>query len=284
MRKLLAAAQADQRDDAGGVDTVFQVGGRVLLRIKELLHAADIGKLRPRWEGPFTVTACPSPNAYTHALPRRMRCSPTVNVDRLKPFFERVGAPPAPGPVSDPEQEGEHEAKLLLNRRRVRGVARRRVRWRGDTSADDEWLREEEQLHRDKVAEYDAAAPSSCDSPGRTAVAAHRRAAAAAAAVTTSCRAALAVAPAGLSRWRRAPPCWTGRCYTTGPAMAGFVGRWRRAVGHRGFRTWSGTGLGRRWAPRWSTRCSMPPRTGRLAAGSCCARRASRPVALAGRL
>ena len=36
-------------------------------------------------------------------------------------------------------------------------------------------------------------------------------------------------------------------------------------------------------APRWSTRCSMPPRTGRPAAGSCCARRTSRPVALAGR-
>ena len=38
-----------------------------------------------------------------------------------------------------------------------------------------------------------------------------------------------------------------------------------------------------RWAPRWSTRTSMPPRTGLLAAGSCCARRASRPVTLAGR-
>ena len=38
------------------------------------------------------------------------------------------------------------------------------------------------------------------------------------------------------------------------------------------------------WALRsWSTRCSMPPRTDRLAAGSCCARRASRTVASAPR-
>ena len=80
---------------------MFKVGDQVLLRTKELLDAADIGKLRPRWDGPFTVTACPSPYAFTLALPRKMRCSPTVNVDRLKPFFARAGTPPVPGPVSD---------------------------------------------------------------------------------------------------------------------------------------------------------------------------------------
>ena len=72
-----------------------------------------------------------------------------------------------------------------------------------------------------------------------------------------------------------------------GPAMAGPVVRRSGAVGPRGSLTWSagGTALGRRWAPRWATRsrCSMPPGTGRLAAGPCCARCASRPVALAGR-
>jgi hypothetical protein len=71
VRELLAAAQQERKAklDAGRVDTVFKVGDRVLLRTKELLNGADIGKLRPRWDGPFTVTACPSPNAYTLALP-----------------------------------------------------------------------------------------------------------------------------------------------------------------------------------------------------------------------
>ncbi len=146
VQELLAAAQKERKAKLR-VDTafnLFKVGDQVmvLLRTKELLDAADIGKLRPQWDrdGPCTVMACPSPNAYTLALPRKMRCSPTVNVDRLKPFFdsERAGAKPAPGPVSDVGQEGKHEVELLLNRRFVCGVLRYLVRWRCHTSADNE--------------------------------------------------------------------------------------------------------------------------------------------------
>ena len=125
MRELLAAGQAERKAklDAGRVNTV-------------LLDSADIGKLRPRWDGPFTVTACPSPNAYTLTLQVRMRCSPTVNVDRLKPSIERAGSTPAPGPVSYAGNEGEHEVELLLNRLTVRVVTRYLVLWCGHASAD----------------------------------------------------------------------------------------------------------------------------------------------------
>ncbi len=60
------------------------------------------------------MTACPSPNAYTLSLPCRVpvHCSQAVNVDRRKPYFERPpGTAPAPGPVFDAGQEGEHEVE-----------------------------------------------------------------------------------------------------------------------------------------------------------------------------
>jgi hypothetical protein len=95
---LLAAAQREREAklDAGRVDTVFKVGDQVLLRTKELLDAADIGKLRPRWDGPLTVRACPSPDTCTLALPRKMRCSMAVYVDGgPAQAFARAGRRPS---------------------------------------------------------------------------------------------------------------------------------------------------------------------------------------------
>ena len=90
------------------------MGDRVLLRTAGLPRAADGGALRPRRDGPFTVTAGRSPYACTLALPREMRGAagggPTVSADRLEPFSARAGAAPAPGPAFDARQEGEREA------------------------------------------------------------------------------------------------------------------------------------------------------------------------------
>ena len=71
MQELLAAAQAERKAklDAGRVDTEFQVCDRVLLRTKELLDAADIGKLRP---GGTALLSLP-PDLAPRPIPSRSR-------------------------------------------------------------------------------------------------------------------------------------------------------------------------------------------------------------------
>ena len=136
------------------------------VRTKEMLDTADIGKLRPRWDGPFTVTACQSPNAYTVALPRKMRCSPTVNVDRLKPFFERADEPPTPSPISDAGRRASTSWTCCSTARWCGGLPS--TLSAGDTSRPshaDAWRSgrvEELNNSRNQVAEYDAIALKRC--------------------------------------------------------------------------------------------------------------------------
>ena len=99
-------------------------------------------------------------NTNTLTLPRRFKCSPTVNVDRLKPYYSRAGRPAPPRPVSDPGQAGEYVVEQLLNRKTLRGRTYYLVRWQGHASADDSWEPVEHLAHcPERVAEYEAAAP-----------------------------------------------------------------------------------------------------------------------------
>ena len=98
-----------------------------------------MGKLRPRWEGPFPVDAVAGPNTYTLTLPERFKCSPTIKVDRLKRYFLRTGLPPSPGSVTHPPagQAGEYAVDQLLNSKTVRGRIYCLVLWQAH--AADWW-------------------------------------------------------------------------------------------------------------------------------------------------
>ena len=161
VQALIRAAQQERKAalDRGRVDTTFQVGDKVWLRTKELADGAEIGKLQPRWDGPFAVAAIAGPNTYTLSLPARLRCSPTVNVERLKPYCARAGLPAPAGPVDDPGQEGEFVVEQILNRKVLRGKRHYLVRWQGLPAAEDSWEPVEHLTHcPDMLAEYEAAA------------------------------------------------------------------------------------------------------------------------------
>ena len=68
----------------------------VLLRTKKLLDTSDIGKLRPRRDGPFAVLARASGRVPT---PARLRCrvkcdAAPLSASIAKLFFESRGAGP----------------------------------------------------------------------------------------------------------------------------------------------------------------------------------------------
>ena len=151
--------------------------------------------------------------------------------------------------------------ELLLNRRTVRGVTRYLARWRGHTSADDEWLRLEELAHcPERKAEYDAAAPLHRAAPRVGPAAAPAPAPAAPPPVPPPL-----VGPAGFLLTAPSEvvtgPALAGRCCSTGRTTAGFVGRRRGVVVPRGTRMSAGTTGGRRWALLLLIRSSMPLRT-----------------------
>ncbi len=75
VRELLEVAlqECKAKPNAGRVDTVLNLKVPVGLRTKELLDAAEIGKLRLRWNGPFTVTASQRARAPRHTLLHSLR-------------------------------------------------------------------------------------------------------------------------------------------------------------------------------------------------------------------
>ena len=142
VRRLLHAAQTEWKAklDPGRVDVKFAPGDLVMVRSKELLDAAEIGKLRDRWEGPFKVIKEANPNAYLLKVAKRFRFDPTVNVDRLRPYVVRAGAPTQPGPIPGAAHD-VYEAEAVLNHKQV-GPSRRLhylVHWRGYPSSEDSW-------------------------------------------------------------------------------------------------------------------------------------------------
>ena len=140
------------------MDVKFAPGDLVLVRSKELLDAADIGKLRDRWKGPFKVIKEAAPNAYLLKVAKRFRFDPTVNVDCLRPYVVQTGALAQQGPIQGAAHD-VYEAEAVLNHKQV-GPSRRvhyLVHWRGYPSSEDSWAPAENLRGCVLLAEYEQA-------------------------------------------------------------------------------------------------------------------------------
>jgi len=132
--------------DRGRRETeVWKKGDRVLLSTKDLVFKERPSKkLTERYVGPYAIEEVVSSNAVKLRLPSSMRIHPVVNVSRIVRYKEQVkGQKKEEGKPVEIEGVEEWEVEKILNKKKIRGVVKYLVRWKGFTAEGDTWERKE---------------------------------------------------------------------------------------------------------------------------------------------
>jgi len=121
-------------------------GDRVLLSTKDLVFKErPARKLVDRYIGPYTIEEVVSTNAVKLQLPTSMRIHPVVNVSRIVRYKDQVeGQKKEEGKPIEIEGVQEWEIEKILNKRKIRGVDKYLVRWKGFTAEHNIWERKED--------------------------------------------------------------------------------------------------------------------------------------------
>ena len=101
-------------------------------------------KLTERYVGPYAIEEVVSSNAVKLHLPSLMRIHLVVNVSRIVRYKEQVkGQKVEEGKLVEIEEVEEWEVEKILNKKKISGVVKYLVRWKGFTAEGDTWEREE---------------------------------------------------------------------------------------------------------------------------------------------
>jgi len=132
--------------DRGRKETeVWNKGDKVLLSTKDLVFKERPSKkLTERYVGLYVIEEVVSSNAVKLHLPSSMRIHLVVNVSRIVRYKEQVkGQKVEKGKPVEIEGVEEWEVEKILNKKRIRGVVKYLVRWKGFTAEGDTWERKE---------------------------------------------------------------------------------------------------------------------------------------------
>ena len=132
--------------DRGRKETeVWKKGDRVLLSTKDLVFKErPTKKLMERYVGPYTIEEVVSSNAVKLRLPSSMRIHPVVNVSRIVRYKEQIkGQKKEEGKPVEVEGVEEWEVEKILNKKKIRGVEKYLIRWKGFMAEGDTWERKE---------------------------------------------------------------------------------------------------------------------------------------------
>ena len=133
----------------------WKKGDRVLLSTKDLVFKErPTKKLTERYVGPYMIEEVVSTNAVKLRLPLSMRIHPVVNMSRIVRYKEQMKEQKKEEekPI---EVEGveEWEVEKILNKKKIRGVEKYLIRWKGFTAEGDTWERKENLKNAEKLIE-----------------------------------------------------------------------------------------------------------------------------------
>ena len=108
-------------------------GDRMLLNTKDLVFKErPVRKLMERYVGPYEIEEVVSSNAVKLQLPASMRIHPVVNVSWIVWYKEQVrGQKKEKRKPMEVEGVEEWEVEKILNKKKIRGVEKYFIQWKG---------------------------------------------------------------------------------------------------------------------------------------------------------
>ena len=124
----------------------WEKGDRVLLSTKDLVFKErPARKLMEQYMGPYVIEEVVSLNAVKLRLLSSMRIHPVINVSQIVWYKEQVkGQKKEERKPIEVEKIEEWEVEKILNKRKIRGVEKYLVQWKGFTAEGDTWGRKKD--------------------------------------------------------------------------------------------------------------------------------------------
>ena len=111
-------------------------------------------KLMERYVGPYVIKEVVSLNAVKLHLPSLMRIHPVVNVSQIVHYKEQVKRQKKEeGKLVKVEEVEEWEVEKILNKKKMRGVEKYLIRWKGFTAEGNTWERRENSKNVEELIE-----------------------------------------------------------------------------------------------------------------------------------
>jgi len=133
----------------------WKKGDKVLLSTKDLVFKErPVRKLTERYVGPYAIEEVVSTNTVKLRLPSSMRIHLVVNVSWIVRYKEQIeGQKKEEGKPVEVEGIKEWEIEKILNKKKVRGVEKYLVQWKGFTAEGDTWKRKENLKNAEEALE-----------------------------------------------------------------------------------------------------------------------------------